>query len=123
GGNLGSGGITNNQALIFNRSGNLVVNNNITGSGAVTNIGPGVVTLGGANSYAGETFIQQGTLRAGNGSALGNAAGGTTINSGATLDLNAQNLSAEAVTVSGAGVTNGGAVVNQGSDLANGLQL
>ena len=122
-GNLGSGGITNNLALIFNRSGTLSVNNVISGAGAVTNNGPGVVTLGGANSYSGETFVSQGTLRAGTATALGTGDSGTTIKSGATLDLNGQNLSSEPVTVGGAGVTNGGAIVSLGTDLANGLQF
>jgi autotransporter-associated beta strand protein len=122
-GNLGSGGITNNGSLIFNRSGSLTVNNVITGSGAVTNNGPGIVTLGGANSYAGETFVSQGTLRTGTGTALGTANAGTTISSGATLDVNSQNLSAEPVTVSGSGVTNGGAIVNLGTAQQNALQF
>jgi len=121
-GNLGPGPITNNAALVFNRSGNLLVNNPITGAGSVTNNGPGIVTLGGPNSYSGETVINQGTLRLANGTALGTVAGGTTIASGASLDIGGQNLTTEQITVAGPGVTNGGAILNSGGDQQNAVQ-
>jgi autotransporter-associated beta strand protein len=48
--------------------------------------------------------------------------GATTINPGATLDVNGQNLGAEPVTVSGAGVGGNGAIVNSGADQLNALR-
>src|SRR6185369_7795421 len=97
-------------------------NNPITGAGSVTNNGPGIVTLGGPNSYSGETVINQGTLRLANGTALGTVAGGTTIASGASLDIGGQNLTTEQITVAGPGVTNGGAILNSGGDQQNAVQ-
>jgi autotransporter-associated beta strand protein len=121
-GNLGSGAVTNNGALIFSRSGSLIVNNVISGTGTVTNSGTGIVSLGGPNSYSGETVLQLGTLKLGNGTALGAVSGGTTVNTGATLDFGGQNIATEQVTVSGAGVTNGGALINSGGDQQNAVQ-
>src|SRR5207253_2039399 len=61
------------------------------------------------------------TLKGGNATALGSANGNTTINSGATLDLNGVNLTAEPVVVSGPGVV-AGAVVNSGAAQTSGLR-
>jgi len=59
-------------------------------NGAVTKAGPGVLTFNGANTYSGITTINAGTLRAGNGNALGTGAGGVINN--ATLDIGANTL-------------------------------
>lgn len=120
-GNLGSGNLTNQSALVFNRSGNLTVNNNIAGAGSLTNNGRGVVALGGANTYDGTVMINQGTLRAGSGTALGSVLAGTIITNGATLDTGGQTLNNEQVTVTGPGVGGLGAIVNNVTDAANGL--
>jgi filamentous hemagglutinin family protein len=118
-GTLGSGSVTNNSALIFNRLNNLVVANVISGSGSLTKLGAGTLTLSGANSYAGTTTISAGVLRlgaAGDGtnSPLGTIAAGTVVANGATLDLNGYSLStAEPLSISGSGaVGEGGALVN-----------
>jgi len=65
-GTLGSNLITNNATLAFNRT-DAALNfaNNISGSGVVTQIGGGTVTLSGSNSYNGGTTITTGTLRFG----------------------------------------------------------
>jgi autotransporter-associated beta strand protein len=122
-GNLGPGVLTNDSALVFNRTGNITVNNSITGPGSLTNIGPGVVTLSGANSFDGQVQILQGTLQVNSSSALGTTNGGTLIASGATLDLggatlaaNALNLGREPILVSGAGVGGKGAIVNNSAN-------
>ncbi len=76
----------------------------------------GSQTLSGANTYTGTTLINQGTLIAGNASALGSTDGGTIIASGATLDLGGQNIGAESITsISGTGVGGTGALVNNSS--------
>ena len=123
GGNLGSGPITNFGALVFNRTGTNVVNNSIAGNGPITNLSPGVVTLGGANTYDGEVVIASGaTLRSGSATALGSTAGFTTVNAGGTLDVGGNfNMSAEQVTVSGAGVGGLGAIINSGAQSLNAL--
>jgi autotransporter-associated beta strand protein len=120
-GNLGSGPITNSGTLHFNRGGNLTVTSGIHGSGLLTNNGPGVVTLSGASTYEGETFIAQGTIRAGSGTALGSVLGGTIVASGATLDVGGQALNNEAVTVGGAGTGGLGAIINSGPDSLNAM--
>ena len=72
-GSPGSGPITNNAALLFNRNDNgLVIANSISGSGSLTQIGAGTVTLSGSNPYTGGTFLTAGTLALGNSQALEN---------------------------------------------------
>ena len=51
-GSLGTGAVTDNALLIFNRSNTLDVPNAISGSGTVTNSGSGVLNLNGAQDYA-----------------------------------------------------------------------
>lgn len=57
----------------------------IGGSGALTKIGTGTLTLSGANTYTGGTFVHAGTLKLGHATALGG--GGLTLADAATLDL------------------------------------
>src|SRR5204863_9130142 len=63
-----------------------------------------------------------GTLKAGSSAALGAANGNTTIASGATLDVNAQNLTSETVIVGGNGVGSNGAIVNSGASQTSALR-
>ena len=114
-GSLGTGVITNNGSLVFDRSDtNLLVASAIRGSGSLTNIGPGRVTLSGANSFSGQVTIVQGTLRVLSSTALGGTfAGGTVVSNGATLDItNNANLGRDSITISGAGVGGNGAIIN-----------
>ncbi|TAK98313.1 MAG: hypothetical protein EPO07_12180, partial [Verrucomicrobia bacterium] len=80
-------------------------------------VSSGSLTLGGASTYTGNTFVNSGTLVVGNATALGATNGGTTVASGATLDFNARNIGLEPVTVSGSGVGGNGALVNNGADI------
>ncbi|RPJ19131.1 MAG: hypothetical protein EHM35_21070, partial [Planctomycetaceae bacterium] len=113
-GSLGSGDVNNNAALVFNRSDSLTVPHTISGSGALSQSGAGVTTLSGANTFGGAVNIAQGTLKAGHNSALGTTNGATTISSGATLDVGANNinLGLEPIFVSGSGVGDDGAIIN-----------
>jgi len=122
-GNLPSGNVVNQGGLIFNRSADLTVANAISGSGGLTNNGVGTVTLAGNNdNLLGPIQINTGTLKAGSATALGDAATGTTVSSGATLDVNGQTLGTEIVTVSGAGVGGQGAIINTGAGANNALR-
>ncbi len=114
GGNLGSAIVTNNGSLVFDRSDNaLVVNNPISGLGSVANIGTGLVTLGGANTFVGGVNVQQGTLRVANSAALGATFGTTVVSNGATLDItNTADVGQESITVTGNGVGGNGVIVN-----------
>lgn len=113
-GSLGSGAITNNGSLVFNRSDtNLVIANTISGTGSLTNVGTGTVTLSGANAFTGDVTILHGALRVLNSAALGTTFGVTVVSNGATLDItNSANLGQEPIFASGSGVGGNGAIVN-----------
>ncbi len=70
-GSLGTGSVTNNTALVFNRADDIVVNNLISGSGTLAHVGDGVLTLTANNNYSGITAITNGTLQVGNGGGSG----------------------------------------------------
>lgn len=85
----------------------------------VTKSDAGTWLLAGTNTYTGITTLNNGTLTLGHAGALGsgglnigNASGGCTVNSGATLDLNGQAGVNEALTLKGAGVGGNGALIN-----------
>jgi fibronectin-binding autotransporter adhesin len=77
-GNLADGGV-----LSFNEpSGSTVtVPGVISGTGSLTQVGPGTVVLSGSNSYSGGTTLTAGTLQVTNGSSVGT--GAVTLNGGA----------------------------------------
>jgi fibronectin-binding autotransporter adhesin len=70
----------------------------ISGTGALTQIGSGNLTLSNANSYSGGTTVVSGTLTLGNAAALGT--GALKMDAGATLAFSANKLSiANAITL------------------------
>ena len=74
-GTIGSfGDITNNGALLFNRSNNQVVTARIGGSGSLTQMGTGTLTLANVNSYTGGTTVSAGTLVSRSSASLGSGA-------------------------------------------------
>lgn len=121
-GNLGSGAITNNGTIDFNRSdSNLVVSSVISGLGSLTNVGTGSVTLSGANTFDGTVTVARGTLRVLNNAALGSTVGSTVVSNGASLDItNNVNLGGEIVTAVGSGAGGNGAIVNTSGSTAFG---
>ncbi len=58
-----AGNVLNNGALVFNRADTLTMGGTIIGGGSVTQSGPGTTILTAANSYAGATNINAGTLQ------------------------------------------------------------
>ena len=84
-GTLGSGEVVNNSHLAFNRIDTLVVSNNISGTGDVTQDGPGKTVLTGTNTYAGTTTINTGTLQIGNGGTSGSLGMGNVTNNGTLM--------------------------------------
>ena len=95
------GDVTNNAALAFNLSGATQFDGAISGSGTLTQMGSGTLTLTSANSYAGGTTVAAGTLRVLSGAALGT--GGLTIARGATLRASDSFAFAKTLVLSNAG--------------------
>ncbi|MEI6070987.1 MAG: autotransporter-associated beta strand repeat-containing protein [Verrucomicrobiae bacterium] len=116
---LGSGAVTDNGTLAFNRTDSVTVSNAISGTGAVT-LNSGTLTLGGANTYSGATTVNAGTLKLGAAGALGNGtsntSGVTVSATGAAFDLNGTTPTATVVlTLNGTGVSSAGALTNSGA--------
>lgn len=76
----------------------------ISGPGSLTKIGNGVVKLVAANSYAGTTSVEAGTLRIGNNTTTGTlGAGDVIVTSPGTLDFRRSNFLTVAQQISGDG--------------------
>lgn len=105
---VGGGNATGSYAGTITDSGNS--NKRI----ALTKTGTGTQTLTGNNSYSSLTTVSQGILNIQNGNALGATAAGTTVSSGATLQVQGGiTVGAEALTISGTGAAGqNGALVN-----------
>ncbi|WP_165814672.1 autotransporter domain-containing protein [Labrenzia sp. 011] len=76
-----SGDVTNNSALIFNRSDALSYGGEISGTGSLTKSGAGTLTLTGTNTHTGGTTVTAGTLQVGDGGTSGSFSGDVTNNS------------------------------------------
>ena len=107
-------GITNNGTVAFNRADSVAYANVISGTGALTQMGPGTLTLEAAQTYGGATNVNGGTLQINVANALPATTAVTLANAaGATLDPNG--LDQEIRTLSGGGAS-GGAVANSTPD-------
>jgi autotransporter-associated beta strand protein len=94
---------------------------NTSGSLSLIKNGTGAIILSGSNSYSGATSVACGVLEAANASALGSAAAGTSVESGASLRiLQSLTIANETLSLSGTGAGSGAlhvgasAVVNYG---------
>jgi fibronectin-binding autotransporter adhesin len=97
----------------------------IGGIGAIAKTGTGTLILSGANTFSGTTTVNVGIIRLGaSGGAtntpLGTTGAGTTVSTGAALDLNGFTLgTAEALTLNGTGISSGGALINSSATAVN----
>ncbi len=107
-----SGVITLGANSSVGGAGDLTLSNTVQGAFTLTKVGAGTLHLSGDNTHTGITTVSAGILRLGHSNALGTTAGGTSVTSGAVLDLNGQSISAEAVTINGTGIASGGALIN-----------
>lgn len=101
--------ISNNATLVFNHSGNSVYSSTISGTGDVTKVGAGNLTLSGANTYTGATTVSAGTLILGANNVFADSgnvsvSGGTLNTATFTDTINA--LTVTSGTVSGTGTLN-----------------
>jgi fibronectin-binding autotransporter adhesin len=99
-----AGNVVNDGVLAFNRSDNITFAGDISGSGSVAYMGPGVVTLTGNSTYTGGTAITGGTVLAGSNSAFGAAGTGLTI-VGGTVQATASFTMARPITLTTPGGT------------------
>ncbi|EAT59359.1 autotransporter-associated beta strand repeat-containing protein [Chlorobium ferrooxidans] len=111
----GTGTLNGTAFTIDNLYGTATISAILTGSGTLTKSGVGTVTLSGANTYTGATTINAGTLQAAHATAMGSTAAGTTVISGATLDINDVAIGDEVLTLRGIGVLGAGALTGSGT--------
>jgi autotransporter-associated beta strand protein len=130
-----SGPITNNSSVVFNTASSQTCPAAICGSGSVSQVGLGAVTLSGTNSYSGATVVNSGTVnlfdsKSGTGpisvapgaslgitrsSATGNVTASTASLDTATLNLNFNLTSPNSsalFNVTGAFTNNGSTTIN-----------
>jgi autotransporter-associated beta strand protein len=89
-GTVSTGAASPGYLLVLDGSGNSQIAGAISGTGALSQNGAGVLTLTGANSYTGPTFILNGILQVGNGGSTGTLGTGKVTNSG-LLSFNRSN--------------------------------
>jgi len=109
-----SGAVNNGGATLTSTGNNTVsISGAISGAGGLTKNGTGTLILSGSNSYTGTTTISAGVLNVQNANALGTTAGGTSITSGAALQLQGGiTVTGETLTLNGGGVNSDGALRN-----------
>ena len=96
--------ITDNGVLGFNRSDNVAFGAVISGSGGITQVGPGIVSLtNAANSFSGTVTITGGTLQMVPAVQLGNGAVPLVVTAG-TFDLNGTSTTVGSLNGAAAGV-------------------
>lgn len=95
-------------------AGDLTLSQRISGSGGINKYGTGgTLILSGANTYSGNTTINQGVVNIRNATALGANTAGTTVASGAALEVQGGiTVAGEGLTIEGTGISNGGALRN-----------
>ncbi len=90
-GTLGTGDVTNDGTLAFNRSDAFTVTNSISGTGGLTKNGNGTMTATGNNTYTGTTIVNSGKLILGSSTALAGSSA-LTVQAAGTVDLNGHDI-------------------------------
>jgi autotransporter-associated beta strand protein len=96
-----AGNVTNNAAMVFNRTNTITYSGVISGTGSLEQAGAGTLTLTGANTYSGGTTISAGTLSIGDAGTTGSVAGDVTNNS--AIKFNRSNSITYSGVISGTG--------------------
>src|SRR5690606_1826095 len=121
-GTLGTGNVTNNGELVFNRTDAMTVANTVSGSGSLTQAGVGTTILTRNNSYAGGTTISAGSLQVGNGGTMGTLGSGAVTNNGELVFNRIDSLTV-GNNISGTGAlmqTSGGTLILTGNNTYEG---
>lgn len=84
-GQLGAGNITNNASLVVNRTGEISLGNTVSGTGSLTKLAAGTLTLSASNSFQGGSTLSGGALRVAHANALGTGAMVSSL--GTTLEV------------------------------------
>ena len=98
----GTSAVTNSGNLVFNTPDTLTFSPVISGSGSLTQAGPGLLTLTAANTYSGATAVTGGTLQVCNNASLGGTSAVTMLNFG-TLAFHSADSVSFAPAISGFG--------------------
>jgi autotransporter-associated beta strand protein len=137
-GSLGTGHVTNNATLAFDLSGTYSLAANIPGTGSISNLGSGAVTLSGSiaggsvdmagfgslaltgsNSYTGPTIVYSGSLQVQNSNSLGSGAAAVTVSNGAQLYITANvNFATKPISLAGTGNAGNGALEKGGAGVS-----
>jgi fibronectin-binding autotransporter adhesin len=114
-GNLGTSTVVNNAILRVNRTNALTMSNGISGSGTFEQVGSGVTSLSGANTYTGTTTISAGTLSIGAATTTGTLNVAGTIINNSVLQFNRTNAAVQGTDFTASAITGTGSVVQAGT--------
>lgn len=117
--------LTGSSILTTGDATNTLFSGVISGSGGLVKQGSGIFTLSGTNTYTGTTTINAGSILANNSQSLGTSAGGTIVNSGATLTVAgvsiADALTLNDATLAATGATTLTGAINLGTATSNNI--
>jgi autotransporter-associated beta strand protein len=120
---LGTGNVTDNAALVFNRFDSVICSNLISGAGSLAQAGNGVLILTAANTYSGATYVTAGMLALTNAASIANSTN-VNLSNGGILDVSGTTSHAMTLSsgkkISGDGQVNGNFTVASGATLAPG---
>ena len=81
-----AGDVSDNGALVFDRSDDLTYSGVVSGMGTLTQVGVGTLVLTGDNTFTGNTTVSAGTLQLGSGGTTGSILGNVLVNGTLALD-------------------------------------
>jgi len=122
GGTTGSiaGTLTDNSAVIFNRTGSLAYNLAISGSGSVTKTGSGTLSLGATNTFTGGLTVDQGTVLLTSTRGQGATTNTITVNSSGVFDQGGLGITTGTLALNGGSVINGSSIGPSAIDARSG---